>query len=558
MSHFSPKVFLLSVLSGPSETFEGQSVLLYALFLTVLLVVAVPVVALTTGVPALLLVVLAGLLYAAALLATESVFEGLCAAMFVLVTFAANVPLIELPIGGGGYANPQLEVMLVDVVAVPFAGLLSWWLYSGKISLSFGRERIAGYALVGFVGWSLLAALVANGPSRLAALFYVVVQLRSLLLFAIAAVVVKYIGIHSAVYSLGIAVLGQLAYAVAELLNRGSFGLTRLGDAPGSVPTRLFAIGPLQFESAIYAGGFIGTTRVLIAFLLLLVPVLVAIVVRHSTPWKLAAALALVASTVLVRVGRADSGWMAFLLTALLTVVALFALWLTADTDHTIRDGVFDYAAGIGSVIGAAALSVFLFSQRVVPNTSAGETGESVDAGGSSGGSSSAGGGADTGSDVVIQLLNYVPFINTTNLSIRLQQYVAAINIGLQYPLFGIGGMNFPFVAEAYGLPWPIAIHNAYLSVLASTGVPGMALFLLSIGAVLVIAGRMTLSPENDRLFWTMLVCGMLGFHAYLFWVTAYNSVAALGFWVLAGAVVGASQWSRQTGETGRSDSFAA
>lgn len=549
MSYFSPKSSLLSVLSGPPDTFEGQSVPLYALFLTALLVAVVPVVALTTGVPALLLVILAGLLYAAVLLATENVFQGLCAAVFVLVTFAANVPLIQLPIGGGGYTDPQLEILLVDIVAIPFAGLLLWWLYSGKISISFGRERIAGYALAGFVGWSLLAALVANGPSRLAALFYVVVQFRYLLLFAIAAVVVKYIGIHSAVYSLAIAVLGQSAYAVAETLNRGSFGLTRLGDAPGSVPARVFAIGPLQFESAIYAGGFVGTTRVLIAFLLLVIPVLIAIVVRRSTPWKIAAAMTLIASTFLVRVGRADSGWMAFLFTALLIAVALCALWLTADTDHTIRDGMFDYAAGIGSVIGSAALSVFLFSQREISKTSTGETGESVDTGGSSEGSSSAQEGSETGSDAIIQVLNHVPFIDTANLSIRLQQYIAAINIGLQYPLFGIGGMNFPLVAESYGLPWPIAIHNVYLSVLASTGIPGMLLFLLSIGAVLVIAGKMALSPDGDRLFWAMLVCGILGFYAYLFWVTVYNGVAALAFWVLAGAVVGASQRQHRTGE---------
>lgn len=557
MRYSSPKASLLAVLSGPPDTFAKRNVVLNAVFLTALLVGVVPVVALTTGVPALLLVVLAGLLYVVVLLATESVFEGLCAAVFVLVTFAANVPLIQLPIGGGGYTDPQLEILLVDIVAVPFAGLLLWWLYSGKISPSFGRERIAGYALAGFAGWSLLAALVANGPSRLAALFYVVVQFRYLLLFAIAAVVVKYIGIHSAVYSLSIAVLGQSAYAVAETLNRGSFGLTRLGDAPGSVPAQVFAIGPLQFESAIYAGGFVGTTRVLIAFLLLVTPVLVAIVVRRSTPWKLAAAIALIASTFLVRVGRTDSGWMAFLLTALLTGVALCALWLTADTDHTIQDGVFDYAAGIGSVIGAAALSVFLFSQREISKTSADETGESVDAGGPSGGSSSAGGGSDLGSDAIIQVLNYVPFIDTANFSIRLQQYIAAINIGLQYPLFGIGGMNFPLVAESYGLPWPIAIHNVYLSVLASTGVPGMALFLLSIGAVLVVAGKMALSPGGDRLFWAMLMCGMLGFHAYLFWVTVYNGVAALAFWVLAGAVVGASRQQCQTDEASRSDATA-
>jgi O-antigen ligase len=144
--------------------------------------------------------------------------------------------------------------------------------------------------------------------------------------------------------------------------------------------------------------------------------------------------------------------------------------------------------------------------------------------------------------------------IDGANFSTRLQQYIAAVDIGFQYPLFGIGGMNFPLVAESYGLPDPIEIHNIYLSVLASTGIPGAVLFLLSISAVLVIAGKKALSTENDRLFWAMLVCGILGFHAYSFWVTIHaGGVAYLVFWVLAGAVVGASH-QQGTNATGRSD----
>jgi len=555
MSSFSPGTCLRSAFSGPPGTVDGRSVPLCALFLTTLLVGVVPIVALTTGLSILALVGVAGLLYATTLLVTERVFAGLCAAVFVLVTFAANVPLVELPVGGGGYTTPMLDVLLVDVVAVPFAGLLFWWLRSGRMSVSFGRERIAGYALAGFVGWSLLAALVANGPSRPAGLFYVVVQLRYLLVFSVAAVAVRYTGIYSAVYSLGIAVVGHLAYAVAEIVNRGSFGLTYLGDSGGG-PAPHFYIGPLQFEASLYAGGFAGTSRMLVGLLLLFFPVFVGIIVRRSAPWKLAAGVTLVCTTFLVRVARTDSGWMAFLLTALLTVVALSALWFRADTtDWTDRPGTSDYISGVGTTISAIAFGFLLFSTRVTPSTPS-------DAGGSSGSSFSTGGpssaGSDTrgGSEAVVQAINRVPFIQTANLSIRLQQYVGAIDIALQYPLFGIGGMNFPLVAESYGLPEPIAIHNLYLSVLAATGVPGVAFFLLAIGAVLVAASRAALSPTNDRLFWMMIVCGIVGFCAYLFWVTAGDGVALLTFWTLAGAIVGASRRQHRTAETTYSDAI--
>ncbi|EMA54329.1 polysaccharide deacetylase [Halococcus thailandensis JCM 13552] len=527
--------------------------------LTVLLVAIVPIVALTTGLPVLALVAVAGLFYTATLLATESIFEGLSAAIFVLVTFSANVPLVELPLGGEEYTTPILNALLVDVVVIPFAGLMLWWLYSGKISLNFGRERIVGYALAGFVCWSLLAGLVGNGPSRLAGLFYVVVQLRHLVLFTISAVIVKYIGIRSAVYSLGIAIVGQLMYAMAEILNYGSFGLTYLGDS-GSGPGPAFSVGPLQFEYALYAGGFAGTSRILVALLLLVIPVIVAIVVRRSIVWKLAAAVALVCSTLLVRVSQTDSGFAAFLFTALLMAIALCTLWIATDTtDRTPRDRTSDYVSGISSTVGLAALSVFLFTRREISRTSRSTKATGTSGGDSASGTSAFGGVSSTrsnsevGSDFMIQIANQIPFIETTNFSIRLQQYIAAIDIGLQYPLFGIGGMNFPLVAESYGLPRPIEIHNIYLSILASTGFPGAVFFLLSISAVLVIAGKKAMSSESDHLFWAMLICGMLGFHAYSFWVTIHSGgVAYLVFWVLAGTVVGANR-RQETDITSRS-----
>ena len=552
MDYSVPNASVLADLSAPPDIGEGRTVPRYALYLTVLLVAIVPIVTVTTGVSVLVLVAVAGLGYGATLLVTQDVFEGLCAAVFVLVTFFANVPLVELPVGGDGYTSPMLSILLVDLVAVPFAGLLFWWLYSGRMSLSFGRERIAGYALAGFVGWSLLAALVADGPSRLAGLFYVVVQLRYLLLFGIAAVVVRYIGIHSVVYSLGIAIFGQLAYAVAEILNQGSFGLTYLGDSSGG-PAPHFFVGPLQFESSLYAGGFAGTSRGLVALLLLIIPILIAVTVRRSTPWKLAAGAALVASVLLVRVSETDTGWMAFLLTTALALATVCAFWILTDTTaRSDRGGTLDYVAGIASAIGAMALSVFLFSKREVSDTSGGTDG-SIDAG-SPAGASSSNGGSVGDDNLLVRALDYAPLVESGNLSIRLQQYVAAVDIGIQYPLFGIGGMNFPLVAESYGLPRPIAIHNLYLAVLVSTGVPGAVLFLVSIGTVLVVAGRTALSPESDRLLWAMLVCGMLGFHAYFFWVAVYGGVATLVFWVLAGAIVGASRRQRRTDETDRSD----
>jgi hypothetical protein len=555
MSYSTAKSSFLSVLSGPPKAFDERNVLLSTLLLTVLLVAAVPIVAISTGIPTLALVAVAGLLYAIVLVATDTIFEGLCGAVFVVVTFAADVPLIRPPIAGGEYTTLQLNLLLVDIVAIPLAGLICWWLYSGKISLSFGRERIAGYALAGFVGWSFLAALVANGPSRLTALFYVVLQLRYLILFGIGAVIVRYTGIHTAVYSLSIAISAQLAYAIFEVINRDPVALTYLGDGSGGRES-VFSIGPLLFETLLSAGGFTGTSRTLVVLLLLVIPVLIAIIVRHSIPWKLMAAATLIGSAFLVRVSKADSGLGAFLLTVFLALVALCAFWLMTDaTDRTVRYSASDYVAGIGSTIGSLALCVFLFSQRKIKNASKNEKNPaSTDNSAGGGASPTEAGSGGGGSDLLIQLIDYIPLVNINNISIRLQQYVAALDIGLHYPLFGVGGKNFLLVARSYGLPYPIRIHNVYLSVLASTGIPGMILFLVSICTVLVVAGRMALSPENDRLFWAMLVCGMLGFHAYRFWEVHYGGVTSFVFWVLAGAVIGARQHHRHREQDDVSD----
>lgn len=89
----------------------------------------------TTGISVLALI--AGLLYGAMLLATDSVFEASSAAVFVLVTFYTNVSVIELPLGSS--KSHLLDVLLVNVVVVSVCQA-NLWLYSGDISLAFGPE----------------------------------------------------------------------------------------------------------------------------------------------------------------------------------------------------------------------------------------------------------------------------------------------------------------------------------------------------------------------------------------------------------------------------------
>ena len=566
MSHSTVRTSLSSVLSGPPRTFDRRNVLLSALFLTTLLVVIVPIVAVSTPVPLLALIAVAGFFYAAVLVFTDAVFEGLCGAVFVLCMFSANLPLLEQqPFPG---ASVQLNLLLVDFVVVPLAVLLLWW--NGGLSLPSGRrlDTVVSYTLVGVAIWSALAAIVSNGPSRFAAMVFVTTHVRYLLLFGVAVGVVRYTGLRTALYSLLVALGGNIAYAIAEVLNRGSFGLSYLGDAAG-VTLNPFSIGPWVFSSSMYAGGFAGSSRGLTMLVILLSPLVVERIVNGTTVQRLLGAAYLLGSVFVVRASGSDAGWAAFLLVVLGVSLVLTYLVLDADVLNSASETI-GYLYGYACTLGAGLLVFVLYTNFSLfareqgsegGGESSGSTGgsdtSSSDAQGggasseSNGASSgSTGTGASSGTDTqstsefLLDLLNAVPFVSTSSLSIRFEQYAAALDIGLTYPLFGLGGRNFLFVAESY-MSRPVPIHNIYLFYLAAIGIPGALLLISGLGAVWLIAVVETVQPSSsDRLLWGTVACGLIGFYAYGFWTSGHMvDPTFMTFWLLAGLMVGTRRY---------------
>jgi hypothetical protein len=558
MSYSTVRSSLSSVLSGPPQTFDKRSVFLSALFLTALLVAAVPIVAVSTPVPLLALVAVAGLCYVAVLVFTDTVFEGLCGAVFVLCTFSANLPLLKQQSIPG--ASVQLNFLLVDFVVVPLAVLLLLW--NGSFSLPSGRrlDKLVSYALVGLVVWSALAAIVSNGPSRFAAMVFVTTHVRYLLLFGVAVGVARYTGLRTALYSLLVALGGNIAYAIAEVFNRGSFGLSYLGDAAG-VTLNWFSVGPLVFPSSMYAGGFVGSSRGLTTLVILLSPLVIERIVNGTTVQRLLGAVYLLGSVFVVRASGSDAGWAAFLLVMLGVALVLTYLVLDADVLDSVSETI-GYLYGYACTLGAGLLVFVLYTNfslfaREQGSEGGGESSGSTGGGGASssdtqgGGSSGSTGtevssGTDTQStsEFLLDLLNAVPFVSTSSLSIRFEQYAAALDIGLTYPLFGLGGRNFLFVAESYGMSKPVVIHNIYLFYLAATGIPGALLLISGLAAVWLIAVAETVQPSSgDRLLWGTVACGLFGFYAYSFWTSGHMADPTLmTFWLLAGLLVGTRQ----------------
>jgi hypothetical protein len=515
-----------SVLSPSDEHAERES-LVASLVLTTLLTVVVPVVALTTGLSVLPLVGLAGVVYAGVALGRNSVFEGLGSALFVLVVFNANVPLVAGP------GPARADLLFVDAALVPLVCLLAYRAYTTSPSLSFDARTLAVACLGGFVAWSFAAAVVANGQSRPAAFMFGVFQLRNLLLLLAGAFVVRETSVWCGIDALVVGTGGNLAFALAEALKGNTFGLTVLGEIGGGYIGRV-VVGDISLHSGLYPGAFAGSSRVLTGIVLLSLPVAV-LALRRRRRWGTIGAVGYVlAASLLVRISSTDAGLMALLLTLVIAIAVLLYDAYRGTTGGSLST-VATFAFGI-------AATVWLFALRQVRDGGGGQQ-SGIDGGESSAPNT---GGPATATDPtriethLTELLTRVPLVSTNTFSVRLQQYAAAIRIGGEYPLFGLGGFNFGLLAGSYGLQTRREVHNTFFAYLAATGIPGLLAYLATTILMVTIPLYRALVGRKHGLVWGMVAAGMIGFHAFSFWVTLHTSATAYGaFWALSGLVIG-------------------
>lgn len=532
-----PIVALLERASPPDDP-STHEFLLAATILVVALVGLVPLVAIPLGVSWLLALVPAVAIgYAGFVYATDRVFEGTVSAFFVLSVFNANVPLLT----GPGVAS--LSLLIVDpVIVVLLVVLVRDFLNERSSGLGLDRTGTASVVAAAiFVLWTALSAAAGNGPSPLAAWIFAVEQIRYLAVFVVSILVVRRTSLLCGLYPLSVAVVGNLAFAVAEVANGRSFGLTYLGEKPGKMLFSL-PLGPITIPTGYYPGGFVGHARELVGLLLLIVPFLVFWAAYESWVRTALGATTVAATMLVIRVAETDAGWVASLL--MLALIASVGLWSSpTDGDRNGLRSVFT------ALLGGLA-SIPLYSSRFVTLLGDGEAskgGSHEGAGGASapGGTSGATtGGPSNGSEGeqwLVDLVAGLPLVETSTLVPRIAQYGAAIEIASQYPLFGIGGYNFFLVATSYGIHKPMGIHNTFFSHLAAVGIVGTGAFVASAVGVALIALREAFRASGrDRFLWGSLCVGLLGFHAYSFWVVMYSWVTPnAGFWAFSGIVVG-------------------
>lgn len=520
-----------------------------AIFLTALLVLFVPIIAIVTPVSTLVLVCVAGGIYAFYLYRFDQFSGGLGSALFVLMTFNANLPLVTLT------EKVHLSLYLADLVLVPLLAALLFQHIGSGARLTRINRAILGLATI-FVSWTILAGFFGAGPSTIAGLLFSVEQLRYLLVLLVTVLYVKYNDYRCAIYPLAVALVGHSAFAFAQAYNGSIFGLSRLGEATPRLIGSM-TIGPIVYQSGLHTGGFIGTSRVLAGVLLLCVPMFL-VFMYESRFSSLSTGIGLSVFGILILMSNSDAGWGAFVLELVVFAAVLYAVENAGDRIGTAN------VPGLALAVVAYNFTLRewdtlvnrLFSSKSTDGSSAEPATPVpwVNAPGESVTSTPANTSSTPGTNSTVDRpRSETPapesstpdggsaLIDTSTLGIRLTQYHSAIEIGLQYPLFGLGGYNFSLIAIAQGLPEMISIHNIFLAYLTAAGIPGLFAFLTTIGLIVSAIARHGLSEVGlERRVAIALLSGLTGFLAMAFWTTLNNSTPAMSaMWAVCGIGLG-------------------
>lgn len=548
----------------------GQSAHADALILTsvlaVALVVFVPVFTmfinwLLLPLPLPALVTTAGILtgYIAIIALIRRPIVGTLAALCVLSTFAADVPLGIISEGMRGTSDTSVWLFELPLIAGLGIAAFERW----DRNTTFSRIH---WLFIGFVAWAFLAALFGAGPRPLVAATYAFHFFVGFVVFAfVAAALVRGVfDLRTIVGMITITVGAQALFALVQVVHGRPFGFSRLGET-GRLLFRTVTFGPLELIGGVYFSGFAGATHALIALCLLVSPLTLAYAIfsQGHRIARAATGVATIGLFVLVVLSTKSSARGAALLT-LIAIIGLGAwtVWRDVSAFTNVRRRLVAAAFAIGaSLVILVSPSQRSGGQLNVPDrtsaadNSASGTG-SVNAGGASSGVGDSGAqeASSTGSTLLKSIEGaQIPLFDLGSLGIRAQQYITAIDVALTYPLFGLGGANFPHVGvtwyglrPAQGATGPISnpVHNAYLSALASTGIPGFVLLCATLAAIVWAALSLVRHQTVELWVGVGVVCALLAYLAFIFWdITFISSIpGTIPFWILAGAVVGTRQ----------------
>jgi len=493
--------------SGPYYQSSSKTItntLISAIVLVISLTVVVPTLALFFDIPVLIPVVLAILGFGIYALLTRRIYESGYAAIGVLVTFNANLPVIH-----GRPGVSEFAIFLVDLVLLP---LLLIHLYielrdrqtpftTVKLP-KFSRYSLPWYAFGAVIIAAILSAIRSNGPSTAAPWLFLSEQFRWFLIMALGYLIAKHRSIKLILYPLFAAVTGHMLVSIVQILNGGPLGLPHLGEVTPSVLT-VISLGPVSINTGLYNGGFAGESRLLVALIVIVFPVYMYVIYKNKLFYV--SIPLFIASVTIVVATNSDAGTVAFI--EMIVLATLFFLYKETVVPKELLSGTFFLGFLSGSL--GALYSIIQIRSNMEAIASARGVGEGA----------------------------LLP-----SLSIRLDQYRAAFDIVTDYPVFGLGGRNFALVAHKYRVPPGVSdIHNTYLAYFASLGIPGGIVFSIALIAVIVsiVSEILRTGGEYSR-FLAFIGIGFFSFYQLSFWGLLYKTPVVYGvFWLLTGGVIG-------------------
>lgn len=454
--------------------------------------------------------------YASVVLTLGDTEAGLLIAVLVLMTVGANVPFGS-PVNGL-HVNPEL--FLVDFPLLIFVA----------ITLKSWRDEhltIAHLFLVCYVIWTILLIAIAPGPRTDVMGYYALHTARIVLVFGVVSRGIVD-GLLRARTALGIFVattIGHSIVASTQPLTGPIPALTVLGMNDNIVAQ--LSLGPLgTIPTGPYVGGFTGGAPITV-HLMIVLPIAAAAVFYKRIP-KIAVIVGVAWLFFVVQLTAWDAARGASLV-GFATLFLLLGWWITdvlwdrtqllstaGTRSWVVRRWRLLTLSGVG-VAGVLQLAQFGASPRQPRYVNAG-WGQAF---------------ANTVS---------IPGFDTDNLAVRVAQYVGGFDTFLKYPLTGLGGANYNFIALDYGEKQHM-IHNLVIGVFAETGLVGGILYF---GAMIYClrAGWVMARRDDDPILIAVL-SGLVGVVALQMFQPQYLKMTSfVPVWAVLGVLCGYYQTS--------------
>jgi hypothetical protein len=496
--------------------------------------------------PLLLTVGIVWLIYVTLLVLLGRIVDGMFVGLLVASTFSADIPLTEMAHTFSGHS-----VATALMFHGPLLGLLGGLYFLKSPAFDF---QVPVYAFGAFVLATVLSAIFGGGPNKIAALWFSLYIFIGLLVYISTIFAVRYSSLsrRDAIFVFFLVVMTQATLGTLQLIRGQTFGFSELGEPVNLVVAEL-QFGVFSVPLGTHIAGFTGMSFQLSHLLILTFPLLIAaFIINDGTRRTLTGGIA-VLFIFLIRGSSSDAARGAFLMGIISFGLLTYVVYQPSTSDITSQ--VDKRKQDIQSAILPAILTIGLL---LYPSTGAGDS-SSVSASSaatrSSGTTSGQGSAVSTGggtSPTAVQVPAFlrplydtsIPLFDLSNLGVRLNQYLAAMEVFYNYPIFGLGGANFVLVGEQYGVTSPAhtelsyAVHSLYFNLLAETGLVGFSTFLITIALIYFhgVQGARSATSRTAKLAIVALLAGLSGSLSFMlldkFLLT--NAASWAQFWIVA------------------------